>query len=188
MRTTAQVDELTRVFNKSHIARTLSEAVARAERERRPLSVFLFDIDLFKRYNDVNGHLAGDILLRLLAQVVHDNVRAADLVGRFGGEEFLVVLPDTPLAEACHVAEKLRTLIADQEFPARESQPQGRVTISGGVAELAGHSGSASSLLRAADEALYTAKREGRNRIVAANAEAPQKERGDAVLEEEWDS
>jgi diguanylate cyclase (GGDEF)-like protein len=188
IRTTAQVDELTRVFNKSHIAHTLSETVARAEREQRPLSILLFDIDLFKRYNDVNGHLAGDILLRLLAQLVHDNVRATDVVGRFGGEEFLVVLPETTLAEACHVAEKLRTLIAEQEFPARESQPQGRVTISGGVAELAGHSGSASVLLRAADEALYTAKREGRNRIVLARVDSASLTGGDVVLEEEWDS
>jgi len=188
IRTTAQVDELTRIFNKSHIGRMLSETVAHAERDGRPLSVLLFDIDLFKRYNDVNGHLAGDIVLRLLAQLVHDNIRAADIIGRFGGEEFLVILPDTALAEACRVAEKLRMLIAANRFPARESQPEGRVTISGGVAELAHHSGSASALLRAADEALYRAKREGRNRIVQASPDDAPLEEADAVLEEEWDS
>ena len=95
LRAAAHVDELTRLFNKRYVGRALSEEIVKAAETNSPLSVLLFDVDFFKNYNDVNGHLDGDILLRLLAQLVRENVRATDIVGRFGGEEFLLVLPNT---------------------------------------------------------------------------------------------
>jgi diguanylate cyclase (GGDEF)-like protein len=149
--------------------------------------VILFDIDHFKQYNDTNGHLAGDILLRLLAQLVQENLRATDTVGRFGGEEFLVVLPGTSVSEAFLVADKLRALVADQEFPARERQPGGRLSISGGVAVYPTHGEAMWALVRAADEALYAAKRAGRNCVWLSTLDLGETEADEAKLEEEWD-
>ncbi len=186
IRSTADVDELTRIFNRRYISRALAEEQQKAEQGQHPLSVLLFDIDHFKRYNDANGHLEGDILLRLLAQLVHDNVRATDVVGRFGGEEFLVLLPRTTMAEALVVADKLRALIANTAFPARESQPTGRITVSGGVAEFPTTATGTTTLLRAADEALYAAKDTGRNRIIGARPHLDEERQRDAPLEEEW--
>jgi diguanylate cyclase (GGDEF)-like protein len=149
----------------------LSEELRRAQQRGGALAVFLFDIDHFKHYNDVNGHMAGDILLRMLAEVALKNVRASDTIGRFGGEEFLLILPHSTARQAGGVANTLRGLIADYDFPARALQPLGALTVSGGVAEFPAHGSSVSSLLRAADHALYQAKRTGRNRV--AHAEAP---------------
>ena len=137
------------------------------------LSVFMFDIDNFKNYNDTNGHLAGDELLQELARLVQDNIRKDDVFGRFGGEEFLVVLPHTNASQALAAAEKLRAVVADHAFAFRDSQPLGRVSISGGVAEYPHDGRDAVALLRAADQALYDAKHRGRNRVLAAARPLP---------------
>jgi diguanylate cyclase (GGDEF)-like protein len=168
MKTTADLDGLTGVYNKRHMTRALSEAILDAQQRLASLSVFLFDIDHFKSYNDLNGHVAGDQLLRELAQLVRDNVRKADVFGRFGGEEFLLVLPDTAVGPALVVAEKLRGLIADHAFAFRDRQPLGMLSVSGGVAEYPADALEGARLLEAADTALYSAKRHGRNRVLAA--------------------
>jgi diguanylate cyclase (GGDEF)-like protein len=177
MKLTAEMDGLTRVFNKKHMEQSLNEIVyraacaaydQRAAGEARPaqaLSVFLFDIDNFKNYNDTNGHLAGDKLLQELARIVNESVRKDDLFGRFGGEEFLLVMPHTNATQAMAAAEKIRNLIASHPFPFAEKQPLQRLSISGGVAEYPRHGLDAGGLLHAADEALYEAKRSGRNRV-----------------------
>jgi diguanylate cyclase (GGDEF)-like protein len=134
--------------------------------------VFLFDIDNFKNYNDTNGHLAGDKLLQELAGLVNDSVRKDDIFGRFGGEEFLLILPHTSAGQAALAAEKIRSLLANHPFPFREKQPLGRISVSGGVAEYPHHGLDAAGLLHAADEALYEAKRAGRNKVFAAKAPA----------------
>jgi diguanylate cyclase (GGDEF)-like protein len=180
MKITAEMDGLTRAFNKKHMEGALNDLVYRAacvaydrraagSREPTPtLSVFLFDIDNFKVYNDQNGHLAGDRLLQELVQLVQGNTRKDDIFGRFGGEEFLLILPHTSATQGLAAAEKLRAVIADHAFPFAARQPTGRLSVSGGVAEYPGDGLDAAGLLHAADEALYEAKRQGRNRVLPA--------------------
>jgi diguanylate cyclase (GGDEF)-like protein len=168
MEDTANFDGLTRVFNKRHLLTQLSEQVFQAQKNLAHLSVFLFDIDNFKNYNDVNGHVAGDKLLKELATLIKENIRAESIFGRFGGEEFLLILPGSSNAEGLAVAEKLRGLIAQQDFDFAANQPLGVVSVSGGVATYPADAMDATSLLRRADEALYVAKGQGRNRVLPA--------------------
>jgi diguanylate cyclase (GGDEF)-like protein len=181
MKLTAEMDGLTRVFNKKHMEQSLNEIVYRAAcaaydqraagdlKPVQSLSVFLFDIDNFKNYNDSNGHLAGDKLLQELALLVNESVRKDDIFGRFGGEEFLLLMPHTNATQGTAAAEKIRNLIASHPFPFAEKQPGGRLSISGGVAEYPRHGLDAAGLLHAADEALYEAKRTGRNKVLPAS-------------------
>ncbi|HEY6546296.1 MAG TPA: sensor domain-containing diguanylate cyclase [Vicinamibacteria bacterium] len=183
IKVTAEMDGLTRIFNKKHMEQGLGELIYRtacAAYDRRDqgggqgpaqtLSVFLFDIDHFKHYNDTNGHLAGDKLLQELARIVPEAIRKDDTFGRFGGEEFLLILPNTNLAQSLAAANKIRALIAAHPFAFADRQPMKAITVSGGVAEYPYHGRDAQSLLHAADEALYEAKRQGRNRVAAAAA------------------
>jgi diguanylate cyclase (GGDEF)-like protein len=185
MKTTAEMDGLTRIYNKKHLEQTLNELIYRAacaaydQRSAgqalpgQVLSVFLFDIDNFKNYNDTNGHLAGDKLLQELAGVVSECVRKDDVFGRFGGEEFLLIMPHTGAGQALQAAEKIRGLLASHPFAFAEKQPLRVISISGGVAEYPLHGLDAAGLLHAADEALYEAKRGGRNRVLPARAASP---------------
>ncbi len=184
MKTTAEMDGLTRIYNKKHMEQALNELVYRAacaaydQRSAgqalpaQALSVYLFDIDNFKHYNDTNGHLAGDKLLQGLAGLVNDSVRKDDIFGRFGGEEFLLIMPHTNATQGMAAAEKIRNLLASHPFPFAEKQPLGRISVSGGVAEYPVHGLDAAGVLHAADEALYEAKRGGRNRVMMAKAVA----------------
>ncbi|HEY2943572.1 MAG TPA: sensor domain-containing diguanylate cyclase [Vicinamibacteria bacterium] len=188
IRISAEMDGLTRTFNKRHVEQALTQLIyhtacatydSRSRGEQGPapaLSILLFDIDHFKHYNDTNGHLAGDKLLHELAQTVQESIRKEDILGRFGGEEFLLILPNTTLAEALSTGNKIRVMIAARPFPFADHQPMGAITVSGGVAEYPHDGTDTASLQQAADAALYEAKRSGRNRVVAASrqqAEAP---------------
>jgi diguanylate cyclase (GGDEF)-like protein len=185
MQTTAEMDGLTRIYNRKHMDQALNELVYRAacvtydqrsagQGQPAPsLSVFLFDIDNFKAYNDTNGHLAGDKLLQELAGLVNQSVRKDDIFGRFGGEEFLLVLPHTNATQGMAAAEKVRHLLANHPFPFADKQPLGCISISGGVAEYPLHGLDAAGLLHASDEALYEAKRSGRNRVLPAKTVEP---------------
>ena len=187
MKITAEMDGLTRVFNKKHMEQTLGELVYKAacsaydQRSGQAgppttLSLFLFDLDHFKNYNDQNGHLAGDKLLQELAGLVEQHIRKDDLFGRFGGEEFLLVLPHANASQAMAAAEKLRKVIAGHSFAFGDKQPLKTISISGGVAEYPHDGLDSASLLHAADTALYEAKRQGRNRVLRASgggAQAP---------------
>jgi diguanylate cyclase (GGDEF)-like protein len=164
----ADVDPLTEIFNKGVLTFRLGELTYAAEQEGKKLSVFIFDIDHFKNYNDKNGHVAGDELLKMLVRVCKDQIRQDDIFGRFGGEEFLLVLPDRSAAEAYIVGEKIRTGIESYNFLHGEKQPMGRLTISGGVAAYPDSGSTSTEVLQRADEALYQAKNGGRNRIVVA--------------------
>ena len=164
----ADVDPLTEIFNKGVLTFRLGELTYAAEQEGKKLSVFIFDIDHFKNYNDKNGHVAGDELLKMLVRVCKDQIRQDDIFGRFGGEEFLLVLPDRSAAEAYIVGEKIRTGIESYNFLHGEKQPMGRLTISGGVAAYPDCGSTSTEVLQRADEALYQAKNGGRNRIVVA--------------------
>ena len=168
MKYTADVDGLTRIYNKRHLLGALGEQLYQAEKNLSNFSVFLFDIDNFKNYNDLNGHVAGDRLLKELAGLVKENIREESIFGRFGGEEFLLLLPGSPTPEALAVAEKMRSLIAEHDFAFAARQPLGVLSISGGVATYPTDAMDSTSLLRTADEALYAAKHLGRNRVLPA--------------------
>lgn len=164
----ATTDSLTGLLRREMILEKLEMELRRAERYRRPLTVGMADLDHFKEVNDRHGHLVGDILLQRMAKALKAGLRSTDWVGRYGGEEFLLVLPETELAGAAIVAEKVRRLIATEPFATEEGE-EIRSTISIGLASLweseQSHLGSANSLITAADRALYRAKTAGRNRI-----------------------
>jgi diguanylate cyclase (GGDEF)-like protein len=167
MKATASIDGLTGVFNKRYLTHRLAEELRRAQDEVSSVSVFIFDVDHFKHYNDRNGHVAGDRLLQRLARLVLENVRKDTVFGRYGGEEFLVIFPGTRRAQALAAAENVRSAIAAHEFPFGFDQPLGVISVSGGVAECPVDGADAATLVRAADEALYQAKHSGRNQVAA---------------------
>lgn len=161
----AELDELTGSFNRRCIMRVLDEEIDRAHRNKTPCSIALIDLDWFKRINDAYGHPTGDEVLRTFAITVFANIRTIDRFGRYGGEEFLLVLPDTPDSSAAHTIDRLRAIIADLDWSALS--PGMRVTISAGVAALKPND-TPDTFLARADDALYTAKARGRNRIASA--------------------
>ncbi len=164
----AEVDGLTGIFNKAALLVKLSEAVFDARNKGEKVSIFLFDIDHFKNYNDQNGHLVGDRLLRLLSKLVKDSVRSDDYFGRFGGEEFVLVMSGRSGSQAMSAADVIRHRIEEYPFEGEDSQPEGRLTISGGVACFPDDADDSVELLRTADVALYEAKNGGRNRVFRA--------------------
>jgi len=169
-RVLAKTDGLTGLLNKTNAYKRLQDLMYGEGAHMPHLSLFLLDIDHFKQYNDSNGHLDGDELLKRMGALLRENSRENEVVGRYGGEEFLVVMPGTPKETALRVAERIRTLVESTPFEHADGQPKGRVTISGGVATWPGDGDDADSLLRAADAALYEAKRGGRNRVMAFSA------------------
>ncbi len=161
----AELDELTGSFNRRCIMRMLGEEISRAHRTAAPCSIALIDLDYFKRINDTYGHPTGDEVLRTFAITVFANIRNFDRFGRFGGEEFLLVLPDTPHDIAVRTLDRLRAIIADLDWSA--FSPGMRVTVSAGVATLRPDE-TPDTFLARADSALYQAKARGRNRIASA--------------------
>ncbi len=162
----ANSDGLTRLYNKRYFLSRFGEEVIKAEKARNPVSLFIFDIDHFKKYNDTHGHVAGDECLKLTAQILRDAVRDDDVAARYGGEEFVVILPNTHRDGALQAAEKIRQTIEAQEYsPPHPLNPGGKVTISGGVATFPDDGTGSADLIRRADAGLYEAKRQGRNRI-----------------------
>jgi diguanylate cyclase (GGDEF)-like protein len=161
----AELDELTGIFNRRCIMRMLGDEIARAHRSKAPCSIALIDLDWFKRVNDAYGHPIGDEVLRTFAITVFANIRNIDKFGRYGGEEFLLVLPDTPNDDAARILERLRAIIAELDWSA--FSPGMQVTISAGIALLRPEE-SPDTFLARADNALYAAKARGRNRIVSA--------------------
>lgn len=163
-------DPLTGVSNRRYFEQRIIEACATAQRYHRPLTALFVDLDHFKRINDTWGHLAGDRVLRGVAQLIAGHLRHSDVLSRYGGEEFVILLPETSAAAACDIAERIRQTIAvqPQEIPAA-------VTVSVGVAALESFgdeplSDLSQRLLANADAALYRAKQQGRDRVVMAEA------------------
>ena len=163
-------DSLTGLYNRKHLMEVLTKEVARSERYQRPLAVLMIDVDHFKLYNDTCGHLAGDEVLRNIAAIFRGCLRESDCVGRYGGEEFLIILPETVADDAWRIADRIRSRLAEEDFPT-DSKPV-RITISGGIATFPGNGRSPEPLLRSADAALYQAKNHGRNQVVSAASEA----------------
>lgn len=168
LREASNRDGLTGLHNRRFIEETLSSEFARAQRHGHALSLIITDIDHFKRVNDHHGHLAGDEVLRQVAQRLAGGLRISDHLGRYGGEEFLVVLPETPLAGAETLCQRLRLAIADQPVPLGDDALT--VSISLGVSQLRPEIHSYEQLINEADQALYRAKQSGRNRYVVYQA------------------
>lgn len=164
----ATTDGLTGLANKSHWMSRLEFEVLRARRGGHKLGLLMLDVDHFKHFNDTQGHLAGDKLLADLAAILRANLRATDIPGRFGGEEFGMILLDTGRRQAVRAAEKIRKAVARTDFPGQEQQPNGNLTVSIGVAELTDDLPDPDTLIERADQALYRAKHQGRNRVEAA--------------------
>ena len=160
----ATTDRLTGIANRPAILAALFVEVERAARYDRPLAVAFVDIDLFKNVNDTYGHEVGDVVLRGVAATLRSNIRSADSVGRYGGEEFMVILPETDTDAAAVLAEKLRGLVLGARF-AIEGQDTVNVTVSIGVATGVGRSLRVEALVRDADAAMYSAKSLGRNQV-----------------------
>jgi diguanylate cyclase (GGDEF)-like protein len=157
-------DGLTSLPNRRQLDTVLAEEVERARRHHRELSLLMIDIDHFKRINDQYGHPAGDIILKNVAGLLRERLRPQDKVGRYGGEEFCAILPETSLTHAAVIADTLRTLVADHAFVVEDQQL--RVTVSIGAAAWESLASSV-NLYRDADRRLYLAKQLGRNRICA---------------------
>jgi diguanylate cyclase (GGDEF)-like protein len=166
-RTLALQDELTGLHNRRAIHKLLEQQLALARRNGQALALLIVDIDHFKKINDDHGHLSGDLALRTMADGLRRRLRGQDIAGRWGGEEFIVILPGTDAAGACGLAENLRRSAEQARLVALDGRPIG-LTISIGVHALDAASGDArDDMIAAADRALYLAKQNGRNRVEA---------------------
>jgi two-component system cell cycle response regulator len=166
----AVTDQLTGLHNRRYMTGQLAALVNRATRGGEPVAALLVDIDHFKQINDNYGHDVGDEVLREFAVRVASNVRAVDLPCRYGGEEFVVIMPDTSLESAQRIAERIRLHVAGSPFRVHGADDLLSVTISIGVAATNGEGDTPALLLKRADEAVYEAKNSGRNRVVARAA------------------
>ncbi|PKL51431.1 MAG: hypothetical protein CVV37_06465 [Nitrospira bacterium HGW-Nitrospira-1] len=157
-------DALTGLYNIRYFYKTLDLEIARTNRYGNPFSLILFDIDNFKLLNDTYGHQAGDEALRELAQIFKSNSRETDAIVRYGGEEFIIILPNTPEEEAIPVANRIKNIVQAYNFQISNMEKV-NITLSGGIASCTKNAGDAKSLLNAVDTALYAAKAAGKNTI-----------------------
>lgn len=161
-------DPLTRVYNRRHLEQHLAAELAFAERHQSSISLILLDIDRFKEVNDRHGHLAGDLVLERVADLISSQIRVEDMLARYGGEEFIIVLRETPVGGAEVLAERIRRAVAEAAIEISPEQSL-CVTLSAGCASLAcASSAEAGQLLEITDRRLYLAKQQGRNRVVGA--------------------
>ena len=157
------IDGLTQIYNKRYFIETLEREIGRAHRYRRELSLIMFDIDHFKKINDTYGHLAGDHVLKQLASVIKGRIRREDILSRYGGEEFAIILPEIDNYNSLQFAEKIRALVEKAVFRFEDTDIP--VTISIGVASMAADLQEPHEFIRIADGHLYEAKSNGRNRV-----------------------
>ncbi len=158
----AKIDSLTGIYNRRYLDSRLTEEIERSRRHGNPLSVLMMDIDHFKKINDTQGHLCGDYALRKISELLQELVRTSDILGRYGGEEFCCVLPETTFEQAVVLAERCREQIAASPFSCTDQQS--RATISIGVTGMH-RDDTLDSIIKRADDALYQAKHDGRNRV-----------------------
>jgi diguanylate cyclase (GGDEF)-like protein/putative nucleotidyltransferase with HDIG domain len=167
----ARVDAKTGLYNARYFATTLATEIARASRFERPMSLIMADLDLLRDINNSYGHLAGDAVLKGIAEIFHQELRHYDVPARFGGEEFSILLPETPPEQAMEIAERIRRAVAEREFEVETAAEPIRATVSLGVAGFPKDGLDANELIHQADLAVYRGKLQGRNRVVGASAE-----------------
>lgn len=168
-RENASRDELTKLYNRRFFFEHLAKEIKRASRYYKVFSVVMMDLDHFKIYNDSLGHIQGDEALRQTAKLVMDNLRGEDISARFGGEEFIFLLPEVDKGNAVKAAEKLRRIIADTEFEGQERLPAGKLTASFGVSSYPEDGEDGLALIDMADKALYLSKKLGRNSVFSCS-------------------
>lgn len=161
----ATIDDLTQLFNRHHTYQLASQAIEKAQRYQTTLSAIMLDIDHFKEVNDTYGHPTGDKVLTKLSKLIKDQVRKADIVGRVGGEEFFILLPEVSVEEAHAMAERIRSSVERKSW--RATGVENGITISLGVTEY--HNDNLESLIAKSDKSLYHAKKTGRNRVIKFN-------------------
>jgi len=166
LREQATLDALTGLYNRRYLDEVLARELHAAVRRRSPLCVTMIDLDHFKRFNDTYGHEAGDTVLRELGHILRVNLRKSDISCRYGGEEFVLVFPDSSLADTCQRVEKIRALVKNLVLR-HGDQPATAITVSAGVAQARADGSTPSELLRAADDAMYAAKHAGGDRVEA---------------------
>jgi diguanylate cyclase (GGDEF)-like protein len=164
----ARRDSLTGAYNHGHLLVRLNEEVDRAGRSQSPVSLIMLDIDHFKEYNDIYGHVIGDEVLCLLVKAIQNHVKKEDIVGRWGGEEFSVALPEASTSQALVVAERIRRTLASMELTDKSGIPIPKPTVSQGIATFPQDAKDSADLVDIADEALYIAKQRGRDQIMVA--------------------
>lgn len=162
----ANRDSLTKLWNHGYFQFLLSEQINISALLGKPFSLAIVDIDNFKKYNDMFGHRKGDEILKELSRLLKENVRKADFVCRYGGEEFTIILPDTENQNAFNIGEKIRTVIENYPFIKEEAMPDGRLTVSIGMATYPQDTKDKESLIIKADKALYEAKNSGKNKTI----------------------
>ncbi|MDX6473726.1 MAG: hypothetical protein QOK22_2542, partial [Gaiellaceae bacterium] len=167
----ARVDPKTGLYNARYFATTLAAEIARAGRFERPMSLIMADLDLLRDINNSYGHLAGDAVLKGIAEIFRQQLRHYDVPARFGGEEFSILLPETPPEQALEIAERIRRAVAEREFEVETASEPIRATISIGVAAFPKDGTDANELIHQADLAVYRAKLQGRNRVLGASTE-----------------
>src|SRR4051794_34486514 len=167
----ARIDPKTGLFNARHFATVMQEELGRAQRFQRPLSLIMADLDLLRDINNTYGHLAGDAVLRGISEVFRQQLRHYDVPARFGGEEFSILLPETPTDQAFEIAERIRRGVAARLFEVETSEQPIRATVSIGVACYPKDGSDANELIHQADLAVYRAKLQGRNRVLSASSE-----------------
>ncbi len=161
----AKKDELTKLYNYRAFREELTKEISRALRYNKKFSLVMFDIDSFKEYNDNNGHDVGNIALKKIGRIILSSGRDLDFPARFGGEEFIIILPETGKNGAFKYAERIRKSIEKEKFPGEENQPNGKLTVSGGVAEFPTDGDTAEKIIKSVDIATYKSKGSGRNRV-----------------------
>ena len=167
----ARVDPKTGLFNARHFSAALTEELGRAQRFARPMSLIMADLDLLREINNTYGHLAGDAVLKGIADVFRAELRHYDVPARFGGEEFSILLPETSPEEALEIAERIRRAVADRRFDVETSSEPIRATVSIGVSAYPKDAQDPNALIHQADLAVYRAKLQGRNRVLGASSE-----------------
>lgn len=163
----AITDKLTELYNRRHFMQILKQEVARAQRFQNPLSVGMIDIDFFSHYNNTNGHPAGDKILTELSRLLKQTIRSTDTIGRYGGEEFIIIFPETKPNEVNELGKRLVRAVDEYNFHLQEKQPHNNLTISLGMFTAIDGSVSADDMIKEADKSLYEAKRQGRNRMIS---------------------
>ncbi|MBN2368527.1 diguanylate cyclase [Candidatus Woesearchaeota archaeon] len=163
----AITDKLTGLYNRRYFMELLKNEIERSKRFKKPLSVAILDIDNFRDYNNAHGHLVGDKLLAEFSGILRKSIRNIDTAGRYGGEEFIVLLPESNPDDAAVVGERMRKAVEESYFEGEEEQPLGRVSVSIGIATCLNNSLDHQELIREADKALYKAKETGKNKVVS---------------------
>jgi diguanylate cyclase (GGDEF)-like protein len=171
----ATSDPLTGLLNRGYVDDRFAIELSRARRYRTPLTIAVIDADRFKFLNDTYGHPMGDLVLRKLGEIFRESFRQSDTAGRYGGEEFVVILPETELETAQQKLESVRELVAQTSFelPKRGQKVRVQVTISAGLASFPQDGETTSELFALADDRMFQAKNQGRNRVVTSNAGLP---------------